>query len=248
MDTLYSLAVPAWTSTRRPSSPACVGGDAGGKARSAGPHLRHHDRRPAGAGRLAGRAGRHARGHGIDRRVLEADLEPPGGPVRRSCWSTPSTSSRCPGARPTSRTAEWIAQLLQHGLLRASFVPADAAAGVARPDPAAAAVDPGQRPRWPTASRRCWRTPTSSWAPWPPTCWACRAGTCCEAIIAGEDGPGGSWPSWRGAAAARRSRQLRAGPARAGDGAPPLPAAAAAGPPDAPGGADRPAGRRASRR
>ena len=59
----------------------------------------------------------------IDRRLLEAGLQPAGGSLHRSSWSTPSTSSRCPGRKTDVKDCQWIAQLLQHGLLRASFVP-----------------------------------------------------------------------------------------------------------------------------
>ena len=55
-----------------------------------GPHFRHHDRRLAGAGRLAERLPGHACGDGVHRRVLEADLESTRGPVRataRECAS-----------------------------------------------------------------------------------------------------------------------------------------------------------------
>jgi hypothetical protein len=42
---------------------------------------------------------------------------------RRSGWSTPRTSRRSRGARPTSRTPSGSPQLLECGLLRPSFVP-----------------------------------------------------------------------------------------------------------------------------
>jgi transposase len=35
----------------------------------------------------------------------------------------PSISKPCPGARTDAKDCEWIAELLQHGLLRGSFVP-----------------------------------------------------------------------------------------------------------------------------
>ena len=95
----------------------------GGRASEGDPDLRDDDRRPAGAGGLAGGDGLHPRGDGEHRGLLEADLEPAGGAASSCCWSTPGTSRRCPGARPTSRDCEWIADLLRHGLLQASFVP-----------------------------------------------------------------------------------------------------------------------------
>ena len=42
--------------------------------------------------------------------------------MSRSWWSTPSTSRLFPGARPIVKDAEWIADLLRHGLLRGSFI------------------------------------------------------------------------------------------------------------------------------
>jgi len=48
----------------------------------ADPHLRHGDERPARARRLARRGRGHGRGDGVDRQLLEADLEPARGPVR----------------------------------------------------------------------------------------------------------------------------------------------------------------------
>ena len=67
-----------------------------------------------------------------------------------------------PGRKTDVKDAEWIAQLLQHGLLSSEL---RAAAGDPRaPRPDAAAGGAGRRAgrRWPTGSRRCWRTPTSS--------------------------------------------------------------------------------------
>ena len=81
-----------------------------------------------------------------------------------------------PGRKTDVKDAEWIAQLLQHGLLRPSFVPPRADPRAARPDAAAHAAGPRSARRRPTGSRRCWRTPTSSWPAWRPTSWAPRAG------------------------------------------------------------------------
>src|SRR5665647_3025617 len=41
----------------------------------------------------------------------------------RCCWSTPPTSNTYPVAKTDTIDAAWIAQLLAHGLLTASFVP-----------------------------------------------------------------------------------------------------------------------------
>src|SRR5436305_1712533 len=60
------------------------------RGRPGGPQLRHHDRRAAGAVRLAGRAGRGPGRDGVDRRLLEADLQPPGGPLPRHAGQRPA--------------------------------------------------------------------------------------------------------------------------------------------------------------
>ena len=62
-----------------------------GRVAPRGPHLRHHDRRPAGPGRLARRPqGVTPRRHGVDRRLLEAGLPPPGGPLRGDAGQRPA--------------------------------------------------------------------------------------------------------------------------------------------------------------
>ena len=91
--------------------------------RAAGPHLRHHDRRAAGPGRLAGRPRRHPRRHGIDRRLLEAGLQPPGGPTSSVMLVNAQHIKQVPGRKTDVKDSQWIAQLLQHGLLRPSFIP-----------------------------------------------------------------------------------------------------------------------------
>ena len=84
---------------------------------------------------------------------------------------------RVPGRKTDQKDSEWIGELLQHGLLRASFVPpveirqlrdlTRMRAGSGRP--------------WlvlPIASRRYWKTPTSSWVRWPVTYWESLDATC----------------------------------------------------------------------
>jgi transposase len=41
----------------------------------------------------------------------------------RHCWSTRSISRRCLGRKTDQKDSEWIAPLLQHELLRSSFIP-----------------------------------------------------------------------------------------------------------------------------
>ena len=56
---------------------------------------------------------------GVQRRLLETGLEYFGGRIR-------SRSGECTAGRKTDqKDAEWIAQLLQHGLLRLSYVPCE---------------------------------------------------------------------------------------------------------------------------
>ena len=76
-------------------------------------------------------------------RLLEADLEPAGGAASSCCWSTPGTSRRCPGARPTSRTASGSPTCCGTGCCSASFVPDRAPAGAARVDPLRHRTGPG---------------------------------------------------------------------------------------------------------
>ena len=100
----WSSAAPGSTSARTRWWPAC----APRRARWPSPgdadvpvvHLG-----AGGAGRLAGRRGRHPGGDGGHRPVLEAGLVRAGGARASSCcWSTPTTSRSCPAARPTSAT------------------------------------------------------------------------------------------------------------------------------------------------
>ena len=59
---------------------------------------------------------RHARGHGVDRGLLEAGLEPAGGPLQLMLVNAQHIK-QVPGRKTDVKDAEWIAQLLQHGLL-----------------------------------------------------------------------------------------------------------------------------------
>jgi transposase len=65
---------------------------------------------------------------------------------------------KVPGRKSDVIDCQWIAKLLQCGLLKASFIP--------------------PRPASSIASRRSWRTPTSSWPAWPAISWGSRAGPC----------------------------------------------------------------------
>lgn len=67
---------------------------------------------------MAGGGGLHARGHGVDRGVLEAAVQP-AGRAGGGAGRQRAAQQRKTGVKD----AEWIATLLRHGLLRASFIP-----------------------------------------------------------------------------------------------------------------------------
>ena len=115
-------AAPVSTSTRRPWSPPCAWSPAAGSpARSAPspPRPRACSSWPRGWPRTAARTPRWRRPASTGGRSGTS------WPRAGSCWSwpTPPRSRTCPAARPTSSDATWLAELLAHGLIRASFVP-----------------------------------------------------------------------------------------------------------------------------
>src|SRR5438876_6429970 len=77
----------------------------------------HDDGAVATDGRMADGAAGDARSHGIHRCVLETDLQHSGRAVRGVVGerATPQTSAR---TKTDWSDCQWIAQLLQHGLLR----------------------------------------------------------------------------------------------------------------------------------
>jgi Transposase len=86
-----------------------------------------------------------------------------------------------PGRKTDVADAAWLAELLEHGLLRGSFVPRRPS-GSCGISPATASGSSRPTPPRSSASRRPWRTPGSSWTRWPPTWLGSRAGPC--------------WPPW----------------------------------------------------
>jgi transposase len=107
--------------TRTPWSPAC-GGSTPPEGPQGGPHLRHDDPRPARPVRLDGRRGGHPRRHGVDGvywkpifNILEGRF--------RVLLVNAQHIKQVPGRKTDVKDCEWIAQLLQHGLLRGSFIP-----------------------------------------------------------------------------------------------------------------------------
>ena len=89
------------------------------------------------------------RRHGIDRRLLEAGLQPAGGPFEVILVNAQHIK-QVPGRKTDVKDAQWIAQLLQHGLLSRQLRAAAADPRAARPD---AAADPA-RPRRATVANR----------------------------------------------------------------------------------------------
>src|SRR5437867_1278441 len=81
-----------------------------------------HDTRPDGTDPLAGGPWRHRRGHGVHQRVLAAGVC-----GAREHGPPDLVNARhvkmVPGRKTDVRDSEWLAQLLECGLLRASFVP-----------------------------------------------------------------------------------------------------------------------------
>ena len=116
-----TTATPAWTSTRPPSGPA-VAGSVPRCRRGRGPALPDHHRRPAPTRRLAGGRGGHdvaMESTGVYWKpvfnLLEGRFE--------VILVNAQHIKKVPGRKTDVKDAEWIAQLLQHGLLSASFVP-----------------------------------------------------------------------------------------------------------------------------
>src|SRR5215218_1012295 len=93
-----------------------------------------------------------------------------------------------PGRKTDVQDAQWLCQLLEHGLLGPSFVP---------PKPMRELRDltryrkslVWERSREQTGCRSCSRTPTSSSATWPRTCSAPRAKAMLLALCRGESDP-----------------------------------------------------------
>ena len=67
-----------------------------------------------------------------------------------------------PGRKTDVADSAWIAQMVEHGLVRPSFVPPPADPGAAGPDPAPPHAWSRSAPGWSSGWRRCCRTPGSS--------------------------------------------------------------------------------------
>ncbi|KAJ3050758.1 hypothetical protein HK102_012203, partial [Quaeritorhiza haematococci] len=114
------------------------------RAAAGGAEFRDHDRRDPGVGRLAGRARGRVGGHGEHRRLLEADLQPPGAPVRGDGGQRPAHQAGA-GAedRRQGRRVDRPAAPARAAL--AELHPAAADPRAPRPHPPAHAIGPATR-------------------------------------------------------------------------------------------------------
>ena len=93
---------------------------------SGGPHLFHHDPRPAGHVRLAGWPPDNPRGPHVAMESTGVYWKPVYNLLEEE-FTVMVVNARhmraVPGRKTDVKDAEWIADLLQHGLLQASFIP-----------------------------------------------------------------------------------------------------------------------------
>ena len=94
-----------------------------------------------------------------------------------------------PGRKTDVKDAQWLCQLLEHGLLRRELRAAQADPRAARPDPLPQVAHLRSARARPTGSRRRWRTPTSSSRGWPATCSARPGAAMLAALCEGNDDP-----------------------------------------------------------
>lgn len=89
----------------------------------------------------------------------------------------PAHFKNLPGRKTDVKDSEWLAQLLECGPLRGSFIPPANIAKLRDLTRYRTKII-GERVGRPNGSRSCSKTRASSWTPSPPTCCACRAGGC----------------------------------------------------------------------
>ena len=102
---------------------------------------------------------RQPRRHGVHRRLLEAHVEPPRRPRLTLLLVNAQHVKRVPGRKTDVEGREWIAARLQHGLLRAGFMP-DRPQRELRDLTRQRSRCVGSGPRPSTGSTRCSRTRT----------------------------------------------------------------------------------------
>ena len=97
-------------------------GDVRSSSSARGAELFDHHAGIVSAGGLAAGSGLHARSDGSDRSVLEAGLACAGREFEL-VLANAAHIKNVPGRKSDVNDATWIADLLAHGLIRASFVP-----------------------------------------------------------------------------------------------------------------------------
>ena len=138
----------------------------------------------------------------------------------------PQHIKRVPGRKTDVKDAEWLADLLRHGLLRASFIPPAPIRGPARADPLPQDAGPGARATRSTGCRRCWRAANIKLA-------------AVATDVLGVERAARCWrPCWAARQDPTALAELAAGPA-AGQAAGAAPGAGRAGPAPPPGAARR---------
>jgi transposase len=90
----------------------------------------------------------------------------------------PRHLKKVPGRKTDVSDAEWIAQLLQCGLWRGSFVPPRSLRNL-RDLTRHRAQLAGEHTRVANRIHKLLEDATSSWERWPPMCWASQDGRCC---------------------------------------------------------------------
>src|SRR5882724_7544949 len=99
-----------------------TGGLEGREGEEASPDLQHHHARAGQSTRMVAFRRLHPSGDGKHRRLLEAGLRHSGRSLRVVVANAQHVK-KVPGRKTDVKDAEWIAELLCHGLLRSSFVP-----------------------------------------------------------------------------------------------------------------------------
>ena len=110
-----------------------------------------------------------------------------------------------PGRKTDVKDAEWICQLVEHGLVRPSFVPPKEIRAL-RNLTRYRKAQIEERTREVQRSEKVFsKMRASSSLVWPPGCWASRDGRCSMRSLAAPPIPR-YWRSWLGGGCARRSR------------------------------------------
>jgi transposase len=95
-----------------------------------------------------------------------------------TCWLLNARHLRnVPGRKTDVADAAWICQLVEHGLVRPSFVPPRPIRQLRNLTRYRKTVIE-ERTREASGWKSCWKTPASSCRAWPPTSWASPAGRC----------------------------------------------------------------------